>query len=134
MGKLYWLTNRISKEDKKKVYSFIKPYETNDLTIIFSDNWKQRLLRGNKYVKLAPNSPSGVYFRKGNTFLYGIGGKNNISVPCIAVNTIHDTWYKTFLHEFGHYIDDKTNGGIQKYKRHEPFAKTFAYLMEHEEV
>jgi Zn-dependent peptidase ImmA (M78 family) len=129
MVNIHWKTNQLSKADKKKVRDFIKHYVTDGLTIIFTDNWKMRYMRGNRFVKLSPGiSVAGLYFPRGNGWgsLFGFGGVNNIRKPLIAVNATRRTWYRTFLHEFGHYIDDTTNGGLKKHQKCEAFANEFA--------
>ena len=131
MAKIHWKTKFLSKEDKKKVRDFIKPYETDDLTIIFADNWKQKVHDGKRYKQVRPKaSMRGFYCPIRNGHSFGFGGVRTISFPWMAINATKHDWYSVFLHEFGHYIDDKTNGGIKKHQRVEAFANTFAELAE----
>lgn len=119
----------IAKVDIKRLRNFIKDFDTDGLTIILTKKWKQRFIFDSGKFKefTIKRSETGIYWSKLNSgFLYGIGGIKNINFPVIAVNCNHENWYDTFLHEFGHYIQDKTEGGLKRYMRgKERYANAF---------
>jgi hypothetical protein len=134
---IIYKTNMLTKEDKKKVRDFIEPYNTEGLTIIFSERWDERsMTHEGKYKWYAlRNNLLGCYWKIQSGYAYGKCGVKNINYPLMVIKVNERTytqkgynWWNTFLHEFGHYIDDKTNGGLQKHKRKEAFAITFASI------
>ena len=129
MAKIIYKTKLLKKEDKKKVRDFIKDYDTKGLIIIFSERWDERV-HSNKEYRWRPIGSCIGRFYSGldNRYKIGACGICNIKYPLILVK-IDDDWYNTFLHEFGHYLDDSLNGGIKKYKHKEEYANTFTNLM-----
>ena len=144
MAKIIYKTKLLKKEDKKKVRNFIKDYDTEGLTIIFSERWDERVYyRSKGYKWKSMGSCIGRYHKKGDGYKMGACGIKNIGYPIILVKVEKEIidcmgkpmiyvgydWWDTFLHEFGHYLNDILDNGIIKHKHKEQYAETFASMM-----
>ena len=143
MTKIIYKTKLLKKEDKQKVRDFIRDYDTEELTIIFSERWDELISRSNKFKWITlRTSTTGIFFscRDSSTtnWKFGVGGVKEVKYPIIIVKIneerikdVVNPWWNTFLHEFGHYLDYKTNGVFKKNQHgKEEYANTFTNLME----
>jgi len=126
------INDGLPKEDIKWVRDFLKDYDTKNLTIIFTSDWRARYAVGKKkFIWRAMGRRVGQYNGQQHaSFLYGVGGHRNLPTPLILVKIgAKMDWKSIFLHEFGHYLDDKMTHLEGSRKRQEQVANDFADVL-----
>lgn len=119
-------------EQRNAIRAHCKPFETSDLSIVLTDNFTYKGSKTGRILTFK-HSKYGVfrYFpHKGRGHAQNQYGFKHIPLPAIIVNPTHESWWSTFLHEFGHYLDYKTNPFYFKEstRRKEKTAKTYSAL------
>lgn len=133
MATIHYRTSHLRRPEKKRIREFLKNYETEDLSIVFADKWVQLVQiwsrKESRYIMKWRSLGSrclGKYWWKSNGgYMLGIGGVKRVYLPAIIVRCDRDDWWETFLHEFGHYLHDKTEG-LRKRMWKERYAEHFA--------
>lgn len=125
----------LSKADKARIRGYCKDFDTRDLTVVVTSDWTFKPIKKNHHrkIKYALSNLRGLcsgtvgVFHSGFSNLRDIYGFRNLNCPLIAIKIPQCDWWHTFLHEFGHYVDWKTNGFQYRSKKsREKFARCYA--------
>lgn len=120
-------------EQRKFIRSYCNPFETSNLMVVLTDDFTFKPASNAKY-RSFQHSKLGVFRhwkqKDGKGFLHYCYGFREISLPVIVINCNLPNWKSTFLHEFGHYIDFKTNPDFYttSSKQKEKFARQYSRL------